>query len=141
MVTKGSERWLIDKSAYVRLPSSPDLDLWIGRINRGLVSVAAVSLLEIGYSARSGTDWEHLIEEPPISLLVREPMTLRAEERMVEVQALLALRGYHRAVKVPDLMIAAVAEDARCTLLHVEKDFDLIADVTGQAVQRLSGTF
>lgn len=141
MVAKNSGRWLIDKSAYVRLPSSPDRDLWLDRINRGLVSVAAVSLLEIGYSARSGADWEQLIEGPPISLLVWEPMTLRAEERMVQVQSMLASRGHHRAVKVPDLMIAAVAEDARCTLLHVDQDFDLIAEVTHQPLERLSGTF
>lgn len=141
MVNADSGPWLIDKSAYVRLLSSPDLDLWLNRINRGLVCITAVSLLEIGFSARSGGDWEQLIESPPISLMVREPMTLRAEERAVEVQSLLALRGHHRAVKVPDLMIAAVAEDRRLTLLHVDKDFDLIAEVTGQPVERLAGAF
>ena len=43
----------------------------------------------------------------------------------------------HRAPSVPDLLIAATAELAELTLLHVDKDFDLIADVTGQPIERL----
>ena len=39
----------------------------------------------------------------------------------------------------PDTMaiIAATAELSGLTVLHVDKDFDLIADVTGQPVERL----
>jgi len=33
--------------------------------------------------------------------------------------------------------VAAAAEMAHLTVLHVDKDFDLIADVTGQPVERL----
>jgi len=54
---------------------------------------------------------------------------------------LLAARGHHRAVKIPDLMIAATAELAGYTVLHVDKDFDLIARLTGQPVERLQGPF
>jgi predicted nucleic acid-binding protein len=53
------------------------------------------------------------------------------------VQSLLAERGMHRAASIPDLLVAAAAELAHLTVLHVDKDFDLIADVTGQAVERL----
>jgi len=52
---------------------------------------------------------------------------------------LLADRGQHRAPSVPDLIIAAIAETAGLVVLHNDKDFDLIADVTGQPVQRLNG--
>jgi predicted nucleic acid-binding protein len=38
---------------------------------------------------------------------------------------------------VPDLLIAATAELHGLTVLHVDKDFELIADVTGQSVERL----
>ena len=51
---------------------------------------------------------------------------------------LLADRGHHRAPAVPDLLIAATADLAGLVVLHVDKDFDLIADVTGQEVQRLA---
>jgi predicted nucleic acid-binding protein len=55
----------------------------------------------------------------------------------VEVQGLSAERGQHRAPSIPDLLIAATAELAGRTVLHVDKDFELIAELTGQAVERL----
>ena len=47
----------------------------------------------------------------------------------------LALRGQHRAVGLPDLLIAAVAERAQVTVLHYDADYDLVAAVTGQSTQ------
>ena len=41
-------------------------------------------------------------------------------------------RGQHRAVSVPDLLIAATAETEGLTVLHYDQDFDLIAEITGQ---------
>ncbi|HNO39936.1 MAG TPA: PIN domain nuclease [Marmoricola sp.] len=135
------QRWLIDKSAYVRLSRSPDADLWFDRIERGLVGVATVTLLELGYSARSADDWHTGIRQPPVSRLQIEALTPLIEERAVEVQGLLASRGHHRAAKIPDLLIAAIAERASLTVLHLDKDFDLIAEITGQPVERLKGDF
>lgn len=136
-----SDLWLIDKSAYVRLDHSPDADLWLERTNRRLVRVATVTLLEMGVSARSGADWRQEIHQPPVANLPVEKMTPRMEERAVEVQGLLAERGHHRAAKIPDLLVAAAAELAGIAVLHVDKDFDLIADLTGQPVERLRGDF
>jgi predicted nucleic acid-binding protein len=50
---------------------------------------------------------------------------------------LLADSGLHRAPSVPDLLIAATAELAGLSVLHVDKDFDVIAGITGQVVERL----
>jgi predicted nucleic acid-binding protein len=66
-----------------------------------------------------------------------EYATPTAEDRAVEVLALLADRGHHRAPCVPDLLIAATAESAGLTVLHDDKGFDLIAEITRQAVERL----
>lgn len=129
--------WLIDKSALVRLPLSPDFALWMDRVERALVSIATPTVLESGYSARSPRAWRALVQEPPVSRFLREPMSRRSEERAVEVQSILAERSQHRAPSVADLLIAAVAETAGLTLLHVDKDFELIAEVTGQQVERL----
>jgi predicted nucleic acid-binding protein len=41
----------------------------------------------------------------------------------------------HRQVG-PDLLVAATVELARLTVLHLDKDFDLIASITGQPVER-----
>jgi len=40
-----------------------------------------------------------------------------------------------RAVGLPDLLIAAVAERERVTVLHYDSDYELIAQVTVQSVQ------
>lgn len=132
-----SSGWLIDKSAYVRLSESGDAGVWADRINRGLVRVATVTVLEIGFSARSAQSWKSSIEQPPLSLISVVVCTPRAERRAVEVQGLLSQRGQHRAPSIPDLLIAAIAETAGLTVLHDDKDFDLIAQVTGQPVERL----
>jgi predicted nucleic acid-binding protein len=69
-----------------------------------------------------------------------EYLTPRIEDRAVELQSVLAERGQHRAPSVPDLLIAAIAataELAELTVLHVDKDFELIADATGQRIERL----
>lgn len=66
-----------------------------------------------------------------------EYLTPAIEDRALQVQLLLADRGQHRAVSIPDLLIAACAELAGLAVLHVDKDFELVADVTGQTVEPL----
>jgi len=129
--------WLVDKSALARLGASPDAAQWASRIERGLVRIATVTRLEVGFSVRSGADLRAGLAQPPLSAMAVEYLTPAIEDRAVEVQAVLADRGQHRAPSVPDLIIAATAELARLTVLHLDKDFDLIADVTGQPVERL----
>lgn len=67
-----------------------------------------------------------------------EYLTPAIEDRAVEVQTLLADRGQHRAPSIPDLIIAATAELAGLTVLHLDKDFEIIATVTGQPLERLT---
>jgi len=133
-----SPGWLIDKSAYARLASSPDAERWLVRIQRGVVRISTVTRLEIGYSFRSGSQARQEVAAPPLSLLPVEYLTPAIEDRAVDVQLLLADRGYHRAPSIPDLLVAATAEKAGLTVLAVDKDFDLIAGVTGQPVETLA---
>ena len=130
--------WLIDKSALVRLGRSPDSEAWADRIERGLVRVATVTLLEVGYSARDARDLHTGLREPPVSSMPVEYAAPASEDRAVEVLGLLADRGHHRAPSVPDLLIAAIAERAGLVVLHHDKDFDLIAEITGQPTERLN---
>ena len=132
--------WLIDKSALVRLGASPDAAEWASRIERGLVRISTVTRLEVGYSARSGTDLRSGLRTPPLSAMPVEYLTPTIEDRAVEVLTLLADRGMHRAPSIPDLLIAATAELAGLVVLHSDKDFDLIAHLTGQPLERLDGT-
>jgi predicted nucleic acid-binding protein len=66
-----------------------------------------------------------------------EYLTPAIEARAIEIQMLLADRGHHRAPSIPDLLIAATAEFSRLTVLQVDKDFDLIAAITHQPIERL----
>ena len=130
--------WLIDKSALVRLAASPDAEQWAARIERGLVRITTVTRLEVGYSARSGEDLRSALQNPPLAAMPVEYQTPAIENRAVEVLTLLADRGQHRAPSIPDLIIAATAELAGLTILHVDKDFEVVAAITGQSLERLN---
>lgn len=129
--------WLIDKSAIARLHLASNAAEWASRIERGLVRICTVTRLDVGYSARSANDHRSLLAESPLASMPVEYLTPKVEDRALELQATLAERGQHRAPSIPDLIIAATAELAELIVLHLDKDFDLIAEVTGQRVERL----
>ncbi|MGF2952804.1 PIN domain nuclease [Mycobacterium sp. THU-M116] len=129
--------WLIDKSAYTRISGSPDAELWIDRIERGLLRMSTVTRLEIGYSFRNAAQARLEVVSPPLSLMPVEHLTPAAEDRAVELQLLLADHGQHRAPSIPDLLVAASAEIGSLTVLAVDKDFDLITRISGQAIEWL----
>ena len=129
--------WLIDKSAIARLHTATNAEEWANRIERGLVRICTVTRLEVGFSARAAADHRAVLDEPQLASMPVEYLTPRIEERCLEVQRLLAERGQHRAPSIPDLLIAATGELAELTVLHLDKDFELIADLTGQPVERL----
>ena len=130
--------WLIDKSAIRRLHQADNAAEWAERIERGLVRISTVTRLEVGYSARSGEDHRTVLHSPPIASMPVEYLTPKIEDRAVEVQSALASVGQHRAPSIPDLLIGAIAELAELTVLHIDKDFDLIAEITSQPVERLA---
>ncbi len=128
---------MIDKSALERLGRSKDPETWASRIDRGLVHVTTVTLLEAGYSARSKEDLSRILNGPPLSSMPVEYLTPVIEDRAIQILAALADRGQHRAPSLPDILIAATAERSGLTVLHVDRDFELIAEVTHQPLERL----
>ncbi|WP_343575035.1 PIN domain nuclease [Mycobacterium sp.] len=132
------QRWLIDKSALLRLTDSREADAWSNRIERGLVHLAAVTRLEVGFAAQNGESARRQFRAAPLSAMPVEYLTPAIEDRALEVQILLADRGQHRGPSIPDLLIAATAELAELTVLHVDKDFDTIAALTGQKTEKLA---
>jgi len=136
--SQSDQVWLIDKSALVRMGGSPDSEAWLARIERGLVRISTLTVLESGFSARTGADVRATLTEPPIASMPVEYMTPLIEDRAVEVLAALADRGHHRAPSVADILIAATAELSSLTVLHLDKDFELIAGITHQPLERLA---
>lgn len=102
-------------------------------LEAGLVARCSITDLEAGASARSGRDWSGTRSaRSPWPQAVIDQGVL---DRAVDVQGELAERGLHRAVKLGDLIIAAAAERAGLVVLHYDRDFERIAEVTGQAVE------
>ncbi|MGQ0573183.1 MAG: PIN domain nuclease [Pseudonocardia sp.] len=125
--------WLVDTSAL--RPAVPAFaEVLVPRIAAGLVSICLVTELEVGSSARSAADHER-VERAVLDRLHRIVTPVRAESRARDVQRRLIARGQHRAVAVPDLIVAAVAEVEGLTVLHHDGDFDLIAEITGQPTE------
>ncbi|MGW6427636.1 PIN domain-containing protein [Nocardia sp. NPDC055053] len=99
-----------------------------------LVAACHLTALEIGYSARSLDDYIAKIGHQ--KSLVWLPVTEEAMDRALAVQGLLAERGAHR-LPIPDLIIAATAEVHGATVMHVDSNYETIAEVTGQPHHRL----
>ncbi len=95
----------------------------------GQVARAGISDLEIGFSARNLGEWNRLAAAlAAFPLIETDAGHVR---RARQVQRLLASRGL-RGRKIPDLLIAAAAEESGLAVLHYDADFDLITRVTGQ---------
>ncbi|MFY1597512.1 PIN domain-containing protein [Micromonospora sp. WMMD737] len=58
--------------------------------------------------------------------------------RAAEIQRQPTARGTHRSAGAVDLLIAATAKYQDLSLLHYDRDFDQIAEVTGQPVRWLA---
>jgi predicted nucleic acid-binding protein len=99
-------------------------------VQLGAVGRAGISDLEIGFSARSGDEWDELTVALDVMTLV--PTSAEHFIRARQVQRLLAAKGL-RGRKIPDLLSAAAAEERGLILFHYDVDFDHIAQVTGQA--------
>lgn len=95
----------------------------------GSVARAGISDLEIGYSARNGTEWDAL--HGALSAFSLIETDARHIQRARQVQRLLAIQS-QRGRKIPDLLVAAAAEAGGLVVLHYDSDFDRIAAVTGQ---------
>jgi predicted nucleic acid-binding protein len=132
-----TDLYLLDKSALARVERHPAArEAFFALDEAGTLATCAIVDLEIGYSARNSAQFESvradradLYLDLPISRLV----TIRAKW----VQAELVRRGLHRGPGVADLMIAACAEMNDAIVVHYDRDFDTIAEITKQPTRWL----
>jgi predicted nucleic acid-binding protein len=130
--------YLIDTSALVRLLREPVVrGRWEHQVLAGLIAVCPLTELEFLYSARSAADRSRLAGQLR-AVYGWMVMPDRIYQRAAEVQAVLTARGTHRSAGAIDLLIAATAEAHDLTLLHYDRDFDQIAEVTGQPMRWLA---
>jgi predicted nucleic acid-binding protein len=126
--------YLADKSALTRRDTRPEIrEVIEPLLLAGRIATCGIVDLELLYSAPSPATYAELARV--LRSLPRAPVTEGAVDRALEVQGLLAARSEHRAVPLPDLLVAACAEHAGLTVLHYDADYDRIAEVTGQPTQ------
>jgi predicted nucleic acid-binding protein len=123
---------LVDTSVISRLGVDSVRAMVDPLAEEGRVGRAGITDLEVGYGSRNAREWDRDMDDLSIFELVET--TGEHVRRARQVQRLLASRS-QRGRKVPDLLIAAAAEQAGLTLLHYDSDFDLIARVTGQGCE------
>ncbi len=123
---------LIDTSVLKRL-GAPGVRAVVEPLAaRGEIARPTICDLEVGYSARNGPEWDELVGS--LEVFVTVETDAAHIQRALQVQRLLAERS-QRGRKIPDLLVAAAAEQLGVTVLHYDADFDLIANVTGQRTQ------
>jgi predicted nucleic acid-binding protein len=121
---------LVDTSVLTRLRHSSVRNAIEPYAVAGQVGRATISDLEVGFSARNASEWDVLVGA--LDSFVAVETTAAHVRRALQVQRLLAQRS-QRGRKIPDLLVAAAAEELDVTVLHYDADFDLIAAVTGQS--------
>ena len=99
----------------------------------GEVATCGIVDLEVLYSARGPSNYRATAES--LRGMPRVAVDEGAIDRALEVQAKLADRSQHRAVPLPDLLVAACAERTGLAVLHYDADFERIARVTGQRMR------
>jgi predicted nucleic acid-binding protein len=102
-------------------------------LETGEAASCSIIDLEVLFSTRNAEEHEEVRQRRALAYH-SVPISEDTFQRAIEVQGALARTGHHR-VAIPDLLIAAVAEAAGLTILHYDKDFDTIAEVTGQPVE------
>lgn len=126
--------YLADTSALARLRHQTVAAILGPLIEAGLVATCGVIEFELGWAARTAAEFDQVRADRDAGY---EWLAIHDEDwrRALDVQAALWRGGQIRAVGFPDLLVSAVAERERVTLLHYDRDLDLIAGITGQAMQ------
>ena len=122
--------WLIDTSVWSRTTKPTVMAELEALTDRAGIATCGIVDLEVLFMSRNAA--EHRSHRRKRGLLIQLAMPEDIWTRAIDVQALLAAMGHHRAAKLPDLLIAATAEHHQVGVLHYDKDFDLIAEVTNQ---------
>jgi predicted nucleic acid-binding protein len=125
--------YLGDTSALARLTHPTVAPRLAPLLESGLVARCTPTDLEAGFASPSRTAHRAMRQFRATWPLVA--MDQPVLDRAVEVQDELADRSQQRGAKIADLLIASAAEAAGLVVLHYDRDFDLIATVTGQPAE------
>jgi len=126
--------YLADTSAFVLQGRHPQVRArFVALLTEGRLAACQMTALEYLNNAPSPEGYEALWAALHGHRWM--DVSTAAMERALDVHRLLAERSQHRHFRLPDLIIAATAEQHGATVLHYDADYDRIAAVTGQPVE------
>jgi predicted nucleic acid-binding protein len=119
---------LVDKSALEQ--ATPEM------LELGEICLCAVVRLEMLYSARSASEYQGIEQ----GLSAFRDLRIDAETIAIAVgaQRKLGQHGRHR-LPIPDLLIAACAQQHQAGVVHLDRHYDVLAEVLSFEPIRLSG--
>lgn len=127
--------WLLDKSAAARA-TDPNVAEGLGEL-AGMLSVCSVGKLAQLYSARSAADYDRLASVLDASFETA-PAPADLLDRALVLQADLAHHhGMWHRTPIPDLLIAEIALHHGLGVVHVDRDYERIAEVRDLRIRRL----
>lgn len=130
---------LADTSAWTNRHKASEIrEDFDRRLVRREIATCEMVMLELLWTTRDLADFRAARGE--LESVPQLRVDRRAWSRAVDVFERMAEDGplHHRRVKLPDLLIAAAAELAEVPVCHYDRDFELIAAVTGQPVRAIA---
>lgn len=124
---------LLDTSGLIWIERAPDEALELAaHILAGDIAVCEPVCLEVLRGTRSTDEYDERARDLAGLRLVETTSGVLTRARSIQ-RDLVRLPGpRHRTVPVFDLLIAAAAIEAELPILHRDRDFEAIAEVTGQ---------
>jgi predicted nucleic acid-binding protein len=124
----GGGVYIADKSAWARSDRSVVSADWQRAIAAGQIATCPIVKIELLYSARDSADFDEL--EARLARLLDIPITRPVTDVAITAMRELARRRpLHHRVALPDLLIAAAAQDAGVGVLHYDHHYDRLAEV------------
>lgn len=127
--------WILDKSAAARI-GAPEISAQLRELS-GSLHICAIGQLEQLYSARSAADYD-LLAERLRSAFPRAEAPADILERALALQRDLAHHhGMWHRTAIPDLLIAETALHHGLGVVHIDRDYERIAEVRPLTARRL----
>jgi predicted nucleic acid-binding protein len=127
-------QYLGDTSALSRWGLGPVKERLDPLLRRGLISICDATEYELLFTARDRAERNRL-KAVMIPAFPWVSMGDNVFAEVLELQQQLTESGKHRCASMVDAMLAVVAAREGLTILHYDRDFVTIAEVTGQPVE------
>ena len=124
----GGGVFIADTSAWLRSGLPSVVGDWIEALRAGQVATCAPVMIEVLYTARNAEELDEV--EARLRGIREIPVTRSVTQAAIWAMRELARKGaLHHRVPLPDLLVAAAAQEAGVGVLHCDRHFDRLAEV------------